>query len=175
MLGAEHAATVVSFLRAHRGPRAPPGSTVPACQTVRVFIVPLPHTKIPHLVATPVFWAKVSLRCQDSSIPSQTRGIVFAEHFRRRAAGEIYPQVLCASFRLSTTVPRLVRCEAGNAVHSSLGPHLVGIVATQKSVRVSRCSQYCTPTLQRLRPATTLPSRFVGSERHRYPADPEKK
>jgi hypothetical protein len=86
--GAEHAATVVGFLRAHRGQSAPPGSTVPGCQTVLVFIVQLPHTRIPHLVATPVFWANVSLRCQDSSVPSQTRGIVFAEHFRRRAAGE---------------------------------------------------------------------------------------
>ena len=45
--GAEHSATVVGFLRAHRGRSAPPGSTVPGCQTVRVFIVQLLHTRIP--------------------------------------------------------------------------------------------------------------------------------
>ena len=88
------------------------GSTVPGCQTVRVFIVQLLHTRIPHLVATPVFWAKVSLRCQDSSIPSQTRGIVFAEHFRRRAAGECCRQSFSS---LGGSVP---------AGRSSLGPRL---------------------------------------------------
>ena len=90
--GAEHAATVVGFLRAQQGRSAPPGSTVPGCQTVRVFIVQLLVHQDSHLVSTPVFWAKVSLRCQDSSFPSQTRGIVFAEHFRRRAAGERGPR-----------------------------------------------------------------------------------
>ena len=116
----------MGFLRAHRGQSAPPGSTVPGCQTVRVFIVQLLHQDS-HLVATPVFWAKVSLRCQDSSVPSQTRGIVFAEHFRRRAAGERCPAAACG-LRIPRTLEvihlkryRFARITPGR---SSLGPRL---------------------------------------------------
>ena len=143
-------------MRAHRGQSAPPGSTVPGCQTMRVFIVQLPHTRIPHLVATPVFWANVSLRCQDSSFPSQTRGIVFAEHFRRRAAGERCRQSFSS--------------HGGSALRSLVSRATsLDIAPTSSVVAAARRSQCRTPPLQRLRRATTLPSRFVGSERHSIP------
>ena len=127
MLGAEHAATVVGFLRAHREHvrhLVAPSPGVRQCGSSSCnSYTPRFHTPLLH----PFSGRRFSLRCQDSSFPNQTHGIVFAEHFRRRAAGERGPVAACG-LRIPRTLEvihlkrhRFARITPGR---SSLGPRL---------------------------------------------------